>query len=176
MAARLARDASCRATLLAVSGSRLADVERQASRSPADATHLIMSAGGNDILDLGRRLRSETGGMLQRIGRMSGMLGEFRQRYRAACKLVAARGRPAALCTIYEPPFGDPLLRQLGSAALHVVNAAIESEARACGLHVIDLRAICREPADFFDPIHPSSHGADKISAVLARWVQSTRV
>jgi lysophospholipase L1-like esterase len=175
MASRVAAIAGCRATLLAVSGSRLADVARQASRIPADATHLLVSAGGNDILDLGRQLRSEPGNLLQRVGRMGGMLGEFRQRYSAACHGIAAHGLPAALCTIYEPPLGDPLLRQLGSAALHMINSAIETEARACGLEIIDLRVVCREPADFFDPIHPSAHGADKIAATLARWIGSPR-
>jgi hypothetical protein len=39
-----------RATLLARDGSVLNDVHRQLERLPADATHLVLSAGGNDVL------------------------------------------------------------------------------------------------------------------------------
>ncbi|MDB5597503.1 MAG: hypothetical protein JWM36_4464 [Hyphomicrobiales bacterium] len=172
MADRLVKVLGCRATLLAVSGSRLADVPRQLARLPGRTTHIVVSAGGNDLLDLGRRLRGGTGNMLARLGEAAGLLKEFNGQYGEMCRAIAARGLPAALCTIYEPPVDDPVLRQLGSAALHMVNTAILSEARSCGLEVIDLRAICREPADFFDPIHPSAHGADKIAAVLAQWVR----
>lgn len=172
MADRLAKALGCRATLLAVSGSRLEDVPRQLARLPGDATHLIVSAGGNDLLDLGRRLRGGSGNLIARFGQAAGLLKEFTGRYGEMCRTVAKRGLPGALCTIYEPPVGDPVLQQLGSAALNMVNAAIRSEAHVCGLEVTDLRAICREPADFFDPIHPSAHGADKIAAVLAQWVR----
>jgi hypothetical protein len=72
------------------------------------------------------------------------------------CKHLAATGLPAALCTIYQPPVDDPVLRQLGTAALHRANTAIEAEAQSWGLDVIDLREACREAADFSDPIRPS--------------------
>jgi lysophospholipase L1-like esterase len=175
MAARLAKAAGCRATLLAVSGSRLADVPRQLARLPSDATHIVVSAGGNDLLDLGRQLRSGAGDLVQRFGRAAALLQDFNGRYAQMCRAVAERELIASLCTIYEPPVDDPVLRRLGAAALQMVNTAIETEARGCGLAVIDLRATCREPADFFDPIHPSAHGADKIAAVLARWMTSTQ-
>lgn len=175
MAARLAKLAACGATLRAVSGSRLTDVGAQLARVPADATHLVVSAGGNDLLDLGRRLRGGSGNLIARLGQAGTLLQDFQTRYAQMCRQVAARALPAALCTIYEPPVEDPVLRQMGSAALHMVNRAIETEARRCGLDVIDLRAACRAPADFFDPIHPSAHGADKIAAALQQWLTRGR-
>ena len=42
--------AGAKATLAAVDGATAADVRRQLERLPADATHLIVSAGGNDAL------------------------------------------------------------------------------------------------------------------------------
>ena len=42
-----------RATLLAVDGAVAADVPSQLARLPADATHLVVSAGGNDALGAG---------------------------------------------------------------------------------------------------------------------------
>lgn len=47
---RRALPAAWRATLLAVDGSVAADVVRQLADLPADATHLVVSAGGNDAL------------------------------------------------------------------------------------------------------------------------------
>src|SRR6188472_4484107 len=42
-----------RATLLARDGSVTADVARQLAAVPEDATHLVISAGGNDALEQG---------------------------------------------------------------------------------------------------------------------------
>jgi hypothetical protein len=55
------------------------------------------------------------------------------------------------------------------------VNTAIRAEAGSNGLSIVDLREICREPADFHDPIHPSAIGADKISAALAVWLLNVK-
>lgn len=172
MAARLAAAVPCRATLLAVSGSRLADVPHQLTQVPRDATHLVVSAGGNDLLDLGRTLRGGNGNIMQAMGQAATKLQQFRTAYAQMCHAVGEARRPGALCTIYEPPVGDPVLRQLGAAALAMVNQAIEAAAKGCHLDIIDLRAACREPADFFDPIHPSAHGADKIAHALAQWLR----
>ena len=46
-----------RATLLAVDGAVAADVPRQLAALPADATHLAVSAGGNDALGCGGLVR-----------------------------------------------------------------------------------------------------------------------
>jgi hypothetical protein len=40
-----------RATLCAIDGSMVQDVKSQLSRLPPDATHLVVSAGGNDALN-----------------------------------------------------------------------------------------------------------------------------
>src|SRR5437763_7003051 len=47
---RRALPAGWRATLLAVDGHTTADVAGQLARLPADATHLVVSVGGNDAL------------------------------------------------------------------------------------------------------------------------------
>jgi lysophospholipase L1-like esterase len=171
MTSRLAERANCRATLLAESGSRLADIAKQLARMPSDATHLWLSAGGNDLLDLGRGLHSQSGDIVAQFGKATGMLGDFRRRLRMTCKRVATLGLPTACCTIYQPPVSDPVLRQLGSAAVSLVNTAIRAEASSNGLSIVDLREICRKPADFHDPIHPSAIGADNICEALAVWL-----
>ena len=159
----------------AVSGSRFGDIRRQLAAVPPEATHLIVSLGGNDLLDLARGMAGGAGSVTDRLARAGDLLGEFRQRTQRACDLIAARGLRSALCTIYEPPIGDPVLKQMGGVVLGFVNVTIEAEAGGRGLDVIDLRSICRVREDFFDTIHPSAHGADKIAAALAHWVETHR-
>ena len=175
MADRLAERANCRATLLAESGSRLADIAGQLARVPSDATHLLLSAGGNDLLDLVRGLHAHGGGIVAQVGMATGLVGDFRRRFAKACERIAALRLPTACCTIYQPPVSDPILRQLGSAAVFLANTAIRAEAGSNGLSIVGLREICREPADFHDPIHPSASGADKISEALAAWFNNVK-
>src|SRR5688500_2896901 len=90
------------ATLCAVDGAVVADVERQLARVPAGATHFALSVGGNDalrhldILDRPARSTGEVLDVLARIG------ADFATRYRAMLAKVLARGLPTTLCAIYE--------------------------------------------------------------------------
>jgi lysophospholipase L1-like esterase len=164
-----------RTSLMAVSGSRLRDLPRQVARTPDDATHLVVSIGGNDVLDLGARLRQGAGGWLERMRSAEPLLAEFRERYAAACEAVAALSMQTAVCALYQPPVSDPMLRMLASAVSDVVNKVVTDEARDRGFDVIDLRKICRAPEDFYDPIHPSARAADKIAKVIADWALGSR-
>jgi lysophospholipase L1-like esterase len=170
-----ARFRPIRTSLMAVSGSRLRDLPRQVARTPDDATHLVVSIGGNDLLDLGSRLRQGAGGWLERMRSAEPLLAEFRGRYTEACDAVAALSVPTAVCALYQPPVSDPLLRMVASAVSDVVNRVVADAAHARGFDVIDLRTICREPEDFHDPIHPSSRAADKIAHVIADWALGLR-
>jgi hypothetical protein len=162
----------CRATLGAVSGSRMADIPKQMSRLPRDVSHLVVSVGGNDLLDFGRQLRSE--GILGTIGLLPRALRRFQADIGALCAEISMWRLKSAICTVYQPAVGDPVVQQIASRALDAINDAIETETKRAGIAVMDLRAICREPIDFADPIHPSEHGADKIAARLAEWVRTT--
>jgi GDSL-like Lipase/Acylhydrolase family len=118
-----------RASLAAVDGAVTADVARQLGRVPHEATHLVVSVGGNDALRqepvLGEPARS-VGEGLARLGTVA---GRFRQDYRAMLAGVLARRLPTALCTIYDPRFPDPLRRRLALIGLALFNDAIVREA-----------------------------------------------
>jgi hypothetical protein len=47
-------------------------------------------------------------------------------------------------------------------------NDAILRVAFECHLPVVDLRLVCVEPADYANPLEPSSHGAEKIATAIA--------
>jgi len=158
-----------RATLAAADGAVSSDVHRQLARIPSDATHVVISVGGNDGLRregvFGEAARSVGEGM----ARLTEVRERFRQDYGAMLGAVLGRGLPTALCTIYDPRFTDPLRQRLGVTGLALFNDVILRAAFAQGLPVLDLRLICDENADFANSIEPSGWGGEKIAAAIVR-------
>jgi hypothetical protein len=163
--------AGAKATLAAVDGAMAADVPRQLDRLRADATHLIVSAGGNDALGNIGVLDEPAHSIADALTRLADMGDDFEHGYRAMLGSVLDCGRPTALCTIYEPRYPDPRFQRLAVTGLVLFNDVITRAAFAHGLPVLDLRLICAEDADFANPIEPSAQGGDKIAAAIARLI-----
>jgi lysophospholipase L1-like esterase len=160
-----------RVTLVAVDGHVTADVtHRQLKQVPRDATHLVVSAGGNDALGHAFILNQSAGSVAEAVGRLADAQASFTADYAAMIEAVVALGIPTAVCTIYDANYPEPQ-RRLVVAALALFNDVISRAAFARGLPLVDLRLICDEPADYANPIEPSSTGGDKIAAAIARMV-----
>lgn len=158
-----------RTTLNALDGAVIADIARQLRNLPADATHLVVSAGGNDALGETHLLERSVGSMAEALELLAEVRERFRVAYAAMLEEVLQRRLHTAVCTIYEPRFPEPPQRRLAATALTVLNDAITREAFARGLDCIDLRVLCHKDADFANPIEPSVHGGAKIArAILA--------
>ena len=159
------------ATLCAVDGARVADVERQLVRIPPGATHLVVSAGGNDALAhvdlLSRPARSSA----EVLGLLADAAGAFEQRYRSMLAAVLRRRLAVTVCTIYNGNLPDALTQRLASTALTVFNDAILRAAVEAATPVIELRLVADEPADYANPIEPSVRGGAKIARAVARAV-----
>jgi hypothetical protein len=95
-----------RATLLAVDGAVIADVPRQLARLPADATHLVVSAGGNDALRHADLLDRPGRSSAEVLAALADAAAGFEARYRALLDALAARALPTTLCTIYNGNLG----------------------------------------------------------------------
>ncbi|HEV7252909.1 MAG TPA: SGNH/GDSL hydrolase family protein [Mesorhizobium sp.] len=160
-----------RATLLAVDGAVTAGVQSQLRRLPADASHLVVSVGGNDALRHSGILAESARSVAEAVHRIAGATDEFATDYRAMLDAVLAQNLPTAVCTIYDPRFDDPLQRKLAATALATFNDRITREGFSRGLPLIDLRLICNEDRDFANPIEPSARGGDKIAAAIAGLV-----
>lgn len=157
-------------TLRAVDGAVTGGVARQLQGVPEDATHLVVSVGGNDALGYSGVIERRLGSMVEALESLAAIADEFEARYRAMLAGVLARRLPTALCTIYNPNYPDPRRQRLAVTALKVLNDAILRVAFGHGLPVIDLRLICSDPADYANPIEPSVRGGEKIAAVIAGW------
>ena len=159
-------------TLLAVDGSVTSDLPAQLSRLPQDVTHLIVSAGGNDILHHVEMLEHPTERVADALAKLAAAQEAFAQDHRAMADAVANCSVPVAVCTIYEGNF-EPLFARLVATALTVFNDAITRNVHSYGLDLIDLRLICIERGDYANPIEPSVQGGSKIARRLADYVRA---
>lgn len=156
-----------RATLCAVDGARIADLPVQLARIPAQATHLVMSIGGNDALanrDLLATRVTSTTEALRLFGERS---ARFEADYRDAVTRVLASGKSLTLCSIYNGNL-DPAEAGAARVALMIFNDAILRVAFEHQLDLIDLRLVCPDPADYANPIEPSGSGGHKIARSIA--------
>jgi lysophospholipase L1-like esterase len=161
-------------TNAAVDGARIAEVAHQLAGVDLDAsaagepTHLLVSVGGNDALAVSEVLAAEVFTVGEALQRMRKVVRVFREDYRRMLQHLAMRGLPTALCTIYEPRFADRLTQQMAVAGLAHFNDAIQREAHARGLPLLDLRLICTTDEDFVLEIEPSAVGGTRIAAAAA--------
>lgn len=169
--------AGWRATLRALDGSLVADLEGQLSELPPDITHVVLSVGGNNVLmnlDILRlRVRSESEALMK-VGQR---VDVFERDYRRAIKQVLSLGRETVVCTIYNANVDTKdgaaalgLRSEEAAAALVVLatfNDVILRVAFETKLRVIDLRLVCTEPADYANTIEPSVRGGEKIARAI---------
>jgi hypothetical protein len=157
------------ATLCAVDGAVIRDVERQLGTVPAGASQLVISVGGNDGLRSIGVLRETARSVAEAVGRLADIREQFARDYHAMLDTVMERRVPIALCTIYDAHFPDPREQRLIVTGLALFNDVIAREAFSRRLPLIDLRLICNEPDDYANPIEPSAKGGEKIAAVIAQ-------
>jgi len=161
--------AGWRATLGAVDGTTTDDFATQLDAVPDDATHFVVSLGGNDALGhadlLDRRVHSSA----EALSGLAAAAERFERRYRRAIDGVLEYRLATTVCTIYNGNFPDPDFQRLASTALSVFNDAILRVAFEHRLDVIDLRLICNEREDYANPIEPSSRGGEKMAEAIAK-------
>ena len=96
------------ATLLARDGSVIEDVlDRQLPAIPADASHLALSVGGNDVLHQIRILQEPAGNVAVALHILLESRQEFALEHRRLLEAIVGRGLPTIVCTIYNPCSDD---------------------------------------------------------------------
>jgi hypothetical protein len=135
------------ATLAARDGSTTADIAGQLKTLPFDATHLVVSAGGNDALQ------------------EKALLEE------SARSVADVLDKLAKVCTIYEAHYSDPTTRKIAAVGLTVFNDVITRAAFLRGLPVIDLRLVMGADKDYANDVEPSVDGGAKIAKIIATAV-----
>jgi lysophospholipase L1-like esterase len=168
---RAALPAGASATLAARDGSTTKDIGAQLATVPKDATHLIVSAGGNDALQEKGLIEKQARSVAEVLDKLTKIKAAFRKSYAAMLDGVLARRLPTAVCTVYEARYQDPTTRAIAATGLTVFNDTILREAFARALPVIDLRLIFNDDADYANDIEPSVQGGEKIARIVATLV-----
>ena len=155
------------ATLLAVDGATTGSLASQLTRLPRDATHLVISMGGNDALGASHILYAQVPNVAEAVRRLGEAQARFAADYEAALERALATGLPTAICTIYDtPPRPEQAIIR---TALALFNDMITRAAFKRGLPLIDLRLLLNEEADYANPIEPSTQGGAKMADAIAR-------
>jgi hypothetical protein len=160
------------ASLRAVDGATTGSLATQMARLPADATHLVVSMGGNDALGASHLLHERVPMVADAVMRLAAAQASFAASYNSALERVLAAKLPTAICTIYDTPRSQPE-QPIIATALCVFNDVISRAAFSRGLPLIDLRLLLSEDADYANPIEPSARGGAKMAAAIARLAAS---
>ena len=160
-----------KASLLAIDGSTTNDVPTQLGRLPKDATHIVLSVGGNDALMQLEVLDKPVSLVSEALGALAEIVADFEVHYREAVATCMATRTSLAVCTIYNCCFDDLSFQRVASTTLMLFNDTIIRVAAEYGVPVIDLRSVCIEQADYANPIEPSSVGGEKIARVIVGLV-----
>jgi len=165
-----------KASLLAVVGSVTSDLSSQIREVPADASHLVVSIGGNDALGNSDLLALPVDSTAEALELFHERMEAFESNYRSAIEEVLELGRPTTLCTIYNGNLPDPEHARHARIALAIFNDVILRTAFELRLPAIELRLVCNEPADYSNPIEPSGRGGRKIALAIARALEPAPV
>lgn len=163
--------AGWKASLRAVDGSVVENVRKQALDLPDDATHLVVSAGGNDAILSADILRLHVASSAEVLDKLADMASEFERHYAEMLQSVLSLKKPTAVCTIYYPLIPDPFTQKIAVAALATFNDVIIRLAILSGVPLIDLRLVCDESSDYANEIEPSEKGGGKIANAIVRLV-----
>lgn len=158
--------ANWKATLLARDGSVVRDVGLQLDIVTADATHLVISCGGNNALGQLGLLQQTVTNIFGALQHLTKIQSAFDVDYRWL--LVVATGKAAhiAVCTIYD---SIPGMEREVLTTLALFNDVISRRAIERGLPLLDFRLLLNEADDYsrISPIEPSARGSEKIAAAM---------
>jgi hypothetical protein len=96
------------ATLCAVDGSTTLDLAAQLPRVPPEASHLVVSIGGNDALLNADLLDTEVRSTAEALELFAERIQDFEASYRKAITAVLRLGRATVVCSIYNGNLPDP--------------------------------------------------------------------
>jgi hypothetical protein len=159
------------ASLNAVDGNKVDNVYAQLGKLPKDATHLVLSIGGNNALSSIGILNEKVASSAEVFIKLANLREEFEQQYQKLLRSILSLGIPTAICTIYNPNYPESTYQRIAVAALAIFNDVIIRQAFQNGIPLIDLRLTCNEASDYANPIEPSCAGGEKIVNAIVNTV-----
>ncbi len=136
--------------MIAVDGDTTKEViDNQLEKIRANTSHIVLSIGGNDLLQKLYIMTNQTSGMVQALEIASKTVEEIKVRYEEILVHLKTLNRPVILCTIYEGDLqSDPDLAVIEEAAkvlLGMMNDSIYFLGKKHDIEVLELRNIFTE-------------------------------
>jgi len=162
-----------RVTMLAIDGSITEDIVGQLPQVPDDASHVLLSVGGNDAMLQVDVLSAPSSSVSESLATLAGTLDRFDAAYRACLDQVLALDLPTLTCTIYNGAFNLESGEQtVITAALRMFNDVILQAGLDHGLTILDLRRVCTNRDDFANPIELNVVGGRKVATAILEAVR----
>mmetsp|Transcript_67360 Transcript_67360/g.208397 ORF Transcript_67360/g.208397 Transcript_67360/m.208397 type:complete len:335 (-) Transcript_67360:482-1486(-) len=159
-------------TALAQDGSMLEDVlVRQLPLIPEGATHIVLSASGNDLLSLLNQMVMAQFTMRSMYDAIGNGLMQVAERIRDLIQALKGLGCHLACCTVYRPNFNHFFFKSLAMLALGMHNSRIQQIAADMDCSVIDLANMFDHQQDFANPLELSTRGGSKVVENIAAFV-----
>ena len=175
----LQHNSSSNITMIAVDGDTTEDVlKNQLDNLKEPVSHIVLSIGGNDLLQNLHILQDETSGMKFALEKSSELIGEIQENYIKILEQLSQYDSKVLLCTVYEGDLkSDVLLAdydKAGQAILKMHNDTVYYLARKFDVDVLELRNIFTNKEDYANPIEPSHIGGEKLAKAIIKWMKNS--
>lgn len=159
-------------TVLAQDGSLLDDVrQRQVPVIPEGATHIILSASGNDLLSLLNHMVVSNFTLSSMYATIGAGLTQVAEDYRQLLCQLKGLGCHLAICTLYKPNFNHLFFKSLAGFGLGLHNSRIRQISVELDCSVIDFSSMFDSEDDFANPLELSTRGGSKLTQNIAAFV-----
>ena len=162
---------------IALDGAITDDViNNQINLIPPDTTHILLSIGGNDLLQeidfLYQDLKYTPKRLLETV---IGLLSPVTENYETIVKQLSTNRAKLLCATVYEGNLvGSVEFDSISNSSKAMVSLLNDSIFRICDKHkldTLDLRNIFVSPEDYANPIEPSHEGGLKFAKKIKEWV-----
>jgi lysophospholipase L1-like esterase len=175
----LQRNSSSYFSMIAVDGDTTADVlDNQLDNLKEPVSHIVLSIGGNDLLQNLYLLQDETSGMKFALEKCSELISEIQENYIKILEHLSQNDTKVLLCTVYEGDLESDLLLaeydKAGQVMLKMHNDTVYYLASKFEVDVLELRNIFTNKEDYANPIEPSHIGGEKLAKAIIQWMKSS--
>ena len=173
----LQRNPSSYFTMIAVDGDTTKDVlDNQLDNLKESVSHIVLSIGGNDLLQNLHLLQDETSGMKFALEKCSELISEIQENYIKILEHLSQYDAKVLLCTVYEGDLESDLLLakydKAGQVMLKMHNDTVYYLASKFEVDVLELRNIFTNKEDYANPIEPSHIGGEKLPKAIIQWMK----
>jgi hypothetical protein len=166
-------------SMIAVDGDTTEEVlDNQLDNLKEPVSHIVLSIGGNDLLQNLHLLQDETSGMKFALEKSSELIGEIQENYTKILEHLSQYDAKVLLCTVYEGDLeSDVLLAEYdkaGQAMLKMHNDSVYYLASKFDVDVLELRNIFTNKVDYANPIEPSHIGGEKLAKSIIQWMENS--